>query len=503
MFTKLTAVIALVAVVALGAVTSTATAQDDPTMTLAEALAGASEDGWTIVDAKAEGVVPYQFGDDPTNPAQLDVPYGDVHQATAGLFLFGDGVTVDCTDPAQLCSPGFEAPDQGSIYMGFSMTMAGDIPVDGGGDNIINYSFPWIVDGQEPFIELDAFPGDTWQDMSQVVVAESRSPFTLVHQSWVPTTGFPVQPTLTFGLVNGDQIWVFVPVEQDPFGLRAGIIARTIEQVLNNSERSGSVSLTQALADAIATTKWGAAVHIHKGDFGRTNPSTITALPATPRPPGSGYPPPTMLTLLGVGEPVAIPPKTLDPETAVVPPVDETPVTEAPTAPAVDNPAESSSGFSVLVVLIVIALLVLLVVLILFLLSWFRSQKAPDVEGEKPASDNFEQFVVPDGAEVPPTQTSSHTREDGTKVDWWGVPNQAEETTYTYTDGTVRVERSSRVSNDIRITRPDGTVESWQAQEVYDQDHRERIVESHYNRFDVDGNVLESSDWDGQPPYPA
>jgi hypothetical protein len=103
---------------------------------------------------------------------------------------------------------------------------------------------------------------------------------------------------------------------------------------------------------------------------------------------------------------------------------------------------------------------------------------------------------------VPAKQSGSYVREDGTKVDWWGVPNQAEETTYTYTDGTVRVEISSRISNDIRITRPDGTVERWHAQEVYDEDRLNRIVESHYTRVDIEGNVLESSEWDGTSPYP-
>lgn len=244
----------------------------------------------------------YQFGDDPTNPAQLEATYGNVVSISGGTFTF-EGVAIDCTDAAQLCGDGFDGIEAGRAYAGFNMTFEGEIPVNGAPGQFINYSFPHRVDGDEPFTELPQFPGDTWQEMSRVVVAESESdPFTLSTFAWSPDDGFWIDSAAarsTFGVIEGRSLWVWTVIEADPLALNPD---RQVIEISYRAPDTRSVAPQRPALQA-AAIYWGAAVHIHNGDFGSSGPSTITAAPANPRPPGAGFHLPE--TIVPIGAPPA------------------------------------------------------------------------------------------------------------------------------------------------------------------------------------------------------
>ncbi len=110
---------------------------------------------------------PFQFADDPTEPAQRDDPFAIFNWVYSGAAMFPEGLDVQCDSTtattAVFCAGGFEAVDPGQVYVVFGGETSAAIPPAGPVDAQIQYSFPFTYNGAVPFEPLEAFPGDSWQ----------------------------------------------------------------------------------------------------------------------------------------------------------------------------------------------------------------------------------------------------------------------------------------------------------------------------------------------------
>lgn len=484
------------------------------------------------VEAPADGFPTYQFGDDPTGTAQLDVPHGTVDSASAGLFLFGAEVALDCEDSTALCST--DAPDSPTddLYFGMSMTFASDIPLDGVEGQIINYSFPFLDPAAEPFENLPQFPGDTWQGMNNVVVAESRSPFTLSSLQFTPETGWANGTMHTFGMANGNEIWVFVPFganREEIEDMRAAINTALIEDA--DPTAAFENSLPQRIADWISRGRWSVAVHIHTGDFGRDQPSTITAIPHTPRGPGVGLPMPTGVTLLGSDD-FGFPPVDTEPvepdEPAAETATDDQPADNAAEDAAEDaaeavidetgapvdevDPGDGDAGGPPIAAVgggIVVAGVALFV--------GGRRRKGElkeppmPLHTDPPSGDDdapiIDPAVVkalnsnPDGTPIHELREVDYVRDDGIRVHGAGQVFIGGQTTYEFPDGTIRRDQEGKKGQTVEIAHPDGTREVWSGSERRDNEDPSRTwaQESSYTRYDAAGDIIEQTDTNTHP----
>ncbi|MEM9464446.1 MAG: hypothetical protein AAGA90_03690 [Actinomycetota bacterium] len=543
---------ALSFVLALGlglAVTTPVTAQEedeedavDP-VPLADALAAMDDDALVIVDAPPEGFPTYQYGDDPSSTAQLTADYATITAASAGLFLFGDEITLSCDDAEVLCSSPEDAPLP-DLYLGMSMRFAGEIPLDGVPGQIINYSFPHFDPSAEPFEALPQFPGDTWQGMNRVAVAESRSPFALAPQVFTPTGGWQTGTQHTFGIADGREVWVFVPFGASPeevSEMETAIITALAEEQL--PEGASPETLPQRIADWISRGGWSAAVHVHQGDFGIELPSTITAVPPTPR--GSDrLPMPTEVILIGSDgfgfpddEPLVPGPgdPAPDDETITIDPIDEdadpplidtsedaetsadatddggAAAAEAPsTADGNDDAAGGDGGAPTGLLLGGTGVVIVAgVALAVGRRRRGELQETPMVkhvdDGGAAAAEAG--LVVtgagatePDGTPIHEDVEFDYERDDGTHVEGFGTRMIGGQTTYEYADGTVRRDQEGPRARTVEIAHPDGTREVWSGVEWYDSTADESWQQdSSYTRYDAVGDIIEQTDTDTHP----
>lgn len=458
---------------------------ESDTMSLDDALAEMATDGLMTVEAPAEGFPTYQYGDDPTGAAQLDLDHATVTSASAGIFVFGDDVTLSCDSPAALCDAAGAAPNPDEVYIGMSMSFASDIPVDGDPDGrIINYSFPYLDPNAEPFVELDAFPGDTWQDMNRVVVAEAQSPFTARGLGFTPDVGWAPGTTAVFGTISGERIWVFVPFWATPDEIED--IHAAIGSATQDGSGVNSAELPQHIADMISRGRWSVAVHVHQGDFGRDLPSTITAIPGTPRPPGGGLAFLPRITLLGTHTDTSIL-EPLDPFEPAAPEPAETPETPAVDGEATD-PASDGNGVSVGLLATGVAVVAAGVGITVGAKRRKRGEPDP--------------FAIPEGGDAPPTQEWDYVRDDGTHVVGWGVPMHASNERFEYRDGTVRTDRGGLRSRDTEIIHPDESREVWSGSDVRNRSGDKGAMyhqDTSYTHYAPDGSVIVHGTIDDHP----
>ncbi len=240
------------------------------------------------IDRQRDFGEPYQFGDDPTEPAQRDDDFAQFESVYVGAAVFPDGLTVDCETAdgmgATFCDQGFLGVDTDEVYVVFQGVANGDIPPMGPAEATIQYSFPYSFTGATVFQPLDAFPGDTWQYTARQpwVQADFGEGFQFNTSQW-DGSRFLAPESGSFGFVHGNEFVVVVP-STDIVGLSTQ--AEAALSPLQAAVREDIANFTaESIAAAFAGFSWGSAIHIHLGDFGAVNPSLIQAGPPKPHGP--------------------------------------------------------------------------------------------------------------------------------------------------------------------------------------------------------------------------
>lgn len=325
-------------------------------------------------------------------PATLSDPYVDiVTYGGVGVSSPGDPAsTIPCGDRDAaglwVCAG---TPDLSADHWVLWMQLAGPVPDDDGG-LYWSYAFPLDDPAAEdpPWVAVDPFAWDTFQGTNRWPQL-TRSPGTPWRLA-VTDTSFTELTSGAFALIAGDTVVLAIPAAE------TGVAVEVVPGGATGSARGAATRVgvihelglrAPAEGDVLAQLLilelfFGAASHVHEGDFGAqpTSTSGVDAAPDTNRPTPRG---PGDLASAGTGVVAGPPtdageaatPSSTPPTSSAAPASSSPPASTPPTSSPPADGADDGTGPLVWVPPLVLVLLVLG-----GLLLWWRRR------GETPAS---------------------------------------------------------------------------------------------------------------------
>lgn len=267
--------------------------------------------------------VHYRFGDDPTGEATLGVnvvPFADPDLFGGAMIDPGDvgfGNTLDVITRDSLYSvtagDGL-TDDKPYVFFVAGRSEPPEDEFEDPADLTVQIDYPIGIKGQDGWVALDAFPGDTWQGASVVLSAQM-----------VPEGEF------VYHLIDAQNEFALIPFD----GFFAAGADWTIAAVDYGAlmDHSGGAELS-----------YGYASHVHDGSYGRCDTclSSIVTYPEVPRTESDLFGFPEPISLVEAAPPPPPPPSSTTTTSTTTPTTTEpTPVTS--TSPG-DDPAAPVDG---------------------------------------------------------------------------------------------------------------------------------------------------------------